>query len=581
MMKRIYNIALGLIVCLSFVACIEDEEKETFFSLDKTSVTFGDVGGTDVVNVMSNESWTVSVTEPWLSVTPATGIGNAACTIVVDSSLINDPREAAIRFTPATQPVEFVKVTQYGYDKKITPQDSVISIESSAKLEERYFETTVLTNILFTVELDDAAKEWLTPEKVSIDLDKGARPRTTKLRFDWRMNTVPEQREAIIKLVPQGEGAETVDTAFISVRQKPGVKIEDNRAGDSIALTVIYERMNCWSDAWDTSENLQYWRGVTLWEAADEEIVSGEVPQDAVGRVRAVQYSFLNTKEDIPSEIRHLKYLESLSISSNVNTMLLNIELGSSICELEYLKYLTIFSYGLVSLPDDFYKLGDKLVALDLSANNFDKIPPVLTKDNFKELKSLSFVASRRWQTTDLRKKGEYESKDGLGLHIDVTTDTVFRNLLLWENLEELAFSNCYLEGQLPDFEVGDYGVKAYSEEDVAGNDTLKNLYIYEMPKILPNCTMLRLNLNFLTGDLPKWLRYHPHFLDWAPELLIFNQQEKGLNSKGEPVRFDNESEVKELQYYFDFFPGTKEKYELKEEIGEDEETDNDEITEE
>ena len=580
MMKRIYNIALGLIVCLSFVACIEDEEKETFFSLDKTSVTFGDVGGTDVVNVMSNESWTVSVTEPWLSVTPATGIGNAACTIVVDSSLINDPREAAIRFTPATQRVEIVKVTQYGYDKKITPQDSVISIESSAKLEERYFETTVLTNILFTVELDDAAKEWLTPEKVSIDLDKGARPRTTKLRFDWRMNTVPELREAIIKLVPQGEGAETVDTAFISVRQKPGVKIEDNRAGDSIALTVIYERLNCWSDAWDTSENLQYWRGVTLWEAADEEIVSGEVPQDAVGRVRAVQYSFLNTKEDIPSEIRHLKYLESLSISSNVNTMLLNIELGSSICELEYLKYLTIFSYGLVSLPDDFGRLK-KLVALDLSANNFDKIPPVLTKDNFEELKSLSFVASRRWQTTDLRKKGEYESKDGLGLHIDVTTDTVFRNLLLWEKLEELAFSNCYLEGQLPDFEVGDYGVEAYSEEDVAGNDTLKNLYIYEMPKILPNCTMLRLNLNFLTGDLPKWLRYHPHFLDWAPELLIFNQQEKGLNSKGEPVRFDNESEVKELQYYFDFFPGTKEKYELKEEIGEDEETDNDEITEE
>ena len=581
MMKRIYNIALGLIVCLSFVACIEDEEKETFFSLDKTSVTFGDVGGTDVVNVMSNESWTVSVTEPWLSVTPATGIGNAVCTIVVDSSLINDPREAAIRFTPATQRVEIVKVTQYGYDKKITPQDSVISIESSAKLEERYFETTVLTNILFTVELDDAAKEWLTPEKVSIDLDKGARPRTTKLRFDWRMNTVPEQREAIIKLVPQGVGAETVDTAFISVRQKPGVKIEDNRAGDSIALTVIYERMNCWSDAWDTSENLQYWRGVTLWEADDEEIVNDSVPKEAIGRVRSVQYSFLNTKEDIPSEIRHLKYLESLSISSNVNTMLLNIELGSSICELKYLKYLTIFSYGLVSLPDDFDKLGESLVALDLSANNFDKIPPMITEEKFKKLKSLSFVASRRWQTTDLRKKGEYESKDGLGLHIDVTTDEAFRNLLLWENLEELAFSNCYLEGQLPDFEVGDYGVEAYSEKDVAGNDTLKNLYIYEMPKILPNCTMLRLNLNFLTGDLPKWLRYHPHFLDWAPELLIFNQQEKGLNSKGEPVRFDNESEVKELQYYFDFFPGTKEKYELKEEIGEDEETDNDEITEE
>ena len=582
MMKRIYNIALGLIVCLSFVACIEDEEKETFFSLDKTSVTFGDVGGTDVVNVMSNESWTVSVTEPWLSVTPATGIGNAVCTIVVDSSLINDPREAAIRFTPATQRVELVKVTQYGYDKKITPQDSVISIESSAKLEERYFETTVLTNILFTVELDSVAKEWLTPEKVSIDLDKGARPRTTKLRFDWRMNTVPEQREAIIKLVPQGEGADKVDTAFISVRQKPGVKIEDNRAGDSIALVVIYERLNCWSDAWDTSENLQYWSGVTLWEASDEEIVNEKVPQEAVGRVRSVQYSFLNTKEDIPAEIRHLKYLESLSISSNVNTMLLNIELGSSICELKYLKYLTIFSYGLVSLPDDFDRLGESLVALDLSANNFDKIPPMITEEKFKKLKSLSFVASRRWQTTDLRKKGEYESKDGLGLHIDVTTDEAFRNLLLWENLEELAFSNCYLEGQIPDFTIGEEGVVAYTGKDIQElNDSIEDYkvnYLLGKPKILPNCTMLRLNLNFLTGMLPDWLLYHPHFLDWAPDLLIFNQQEKGLNSAGESVRFGNEPTS--FDYYYEVFPGARKKYELKDGTEEDETTEDDEITE-
>ena len=581
-MNRLYKIALCFIISLFFIACNEKEDKQISFSLNKSEIAFAAEGGKDVVLVESNDNWTVSVSDPWLYVSPASGTGTVACTIVVDSSLVDEMRTAAIRFAPESMPASYVTVRQVGYSKMIVPEEAEIKIESSASYEERYFETTVTTNVKFKVEIDYLAddQEWLSTKDVDVELDMGARPRTTKLRFDWKMNTVPEERVAEIKLIPEGDDAD-IEPAVITVRQKPAIKIEDNRAGDSIALTIIYERLNCWSDAWDTSENLQYWRGVTLWEAADEEIVSGELPQDAVGRVRSVQYSFLNTKEDIPSEIRHLKYLESLSISSNVNTMLLNIELGSSICELEYLKYLTIFSYGLVSLPDDFYKLGDKLVALDLSANNFDKIPPVLTKDNFKELKSLSFVASRRWQTTDLRKKGEYESKDGLGLHIDVTTDEAFRNLLLWENLEELAFSNCYLEGQLPDFEVGDYGVKAYSEEDVAGNDTLKNLYIYEMPKILPNCTMLRLNLNFLTGDLPKWLRYHPHFLDWAPELLIFNQQEKGLNSNGEPVRFDNESEVKELQYYFDFFPGTKEKYELKEEIGKDEETDNDEITEE
>ena len=583
-MKNIFNITLGLVACLLVVCSCSDSDSAApaALSLNTDNVTVAAVGGQDKIVIDAPGEWFASTSATWVAVSPVNGCGAAECTVSIDSSLVNGMRSAEIRFVSGND-VKTVSVNQTGFDKAINVKEKDVEIDASAVFDKRYFETEITTNVEFKAELNFQGdnNDWLSIEKTEVTLDHGARPRTVKLRFDWKMNTVPEMRVAEIKLLPQGEGAELVEPAVITVCQKPALKIEDNRAGDSIALTVIYERMNCWSDAWDTSENLQYWRGVTLWEAADEEIVSGEVPQDAVGRVRAVQYSFLNTKEDIPSEIRHLKYLESLSISSNVNTMLLNIELGSSICELEYLKYLTIFSYGLVSLPDDFYKLGDKLVALDLSANNFDKIPPVLTKDNFKELKSLSFVASRRWQTTDLRKKGEYESKDGLGLHIDVTTDTVFRNLLLWENLEELAFSNCYLEGQLPDFEVGDYGVKAYSEEDVAGNDTLKNLYIYEMPKILPNCTMLRLNLNFLTGDLPKWLRYHPHFLDWAPELLIFNQQEKGLNSKGEPVRFDNESKVKELQYYFDFFPGTKEKYELKEEIGEDEETDNDEITEE
>ena len=565
-MNKLYKIALGLIVCLPFVACNEEDENAVGFSLDKSEITFAAEGGTDVVLVDGNESWTVSVTEPWLSVSPASGTGAAACRVVVDSSLVNEMRTASIRFVPSTKPAVNVTVKQMGYGKMIVPENSEIWVESSAKMEERYFETTVTTNVKFSVEIDHlGSDEWLTAESVSVELDKGARPRTAKLRFDWKMNTVPEQRVAEIKLIPEGEGAELVEPAVISVYQKPALKIEDNRAGDSIALVVIYERMNCWSDAWDTSENLQYWEGVELWEASDKDLPAPE----AVGRVRAVQYSFLNTKETIPSEIRHLKYLESLAISSNVNTMLLNIDLGSDICELEHLKYLTLFSYGLVSLPDDFVKLGKTLVALDLSANNFAEIPAMLTQENFPELKSLSFVASRRWQTTDLRKKDEYESKDGLGLHVNVTTDNAFRRLLLWENLEELAFSNCYLEGELPDFTVGQEGVVAYTQKDVDawGGDTIQYLADNEIPKILPNCTMLRLNLNFLNGNLPDWLLYHPHFMDWAPDLLIFNQQEKGLNSAGEAVRFDNEP--KTFDYYYDVFPGTREKYELKDEIEE------------
>ena len=80
---------------------------------------------------------------------------------------------------------------------------------------------------------------------------------------------------------------------------------------------------------------MQHWPNITLWEATDEEIVSGEVPQAAVGRVRSANIMMCYTKESIPQEIRYLKYIETLNIYSNVNTMLLSIELGSEVCELE------------------------------------------------------------------------------------------------------------------------------------------------------------------------------------------------------------------------------------------------------
>lgn len=566
MANRLYKIALGLLISLPFVACNEEEEKGAGFSLDKSEITFAPEGGTDVVLVEGDCDWTVSVSEPWVSVSPASGVGAMACNVTVDSSLINGIRTANIRFVPSSEKALNVSVKQMGYEKVILPESDEIRIESSAKLDERFFETSVTTNVNFGVEIDflGSDEEWLSAKSADAELDMGARPRTAKLRFDWKMNTFPVERVAEIKLIPVGEGVDTVEPATISVYQKPAMKIEDNRAGDSIAIVVMYERMNCWSDAWDTGENMQYWEGVDLWEADDKDLPAPE----AVGRVRAVQYFLINTKESIPAEIRHLKYLESLSISSNVNTMLLDIELGKEICGLEYLKHLTLFSYGLVSLPDEFVKLGNSLETLDLSANNFTEIPSVLTEENFPKLKSLSFVASRRWNITDLRRRGEYEN--GIGLHIKADTDDAFRRLLLWENLEELSFSNCYIEGELPDFKVGVDGVSAYTQGDVDawGGDTIQYLADNGIPKILPNCRMLRLNLNFFTGDLPEWLLFHPRLLEWAPDLLIFNQQEKGIDSAGDNVRFDNEP--KTFDYYYDVFPGTREKFEFKEEITED-----------
>ena len=561
-MKRTTIILLSVLL---FAAC-QDENLLPRFEVDKPVITIGAEGGTEFLQVSSPTEWVAMSTEPWVSISPANGIGETRCNISIDSTLVDGSRTATLYFRTLDEGDLRVSVNQLGFGKQIILEDSVLTIASSTNsLADRYFEATITANIPFGIKVEYEESpliEWITPSKVELDLDRGSRPRTTTVRFDWKINTQFEERVAHIHFVPLNAEDILEHPAMLTLTQEAAPTITDDRAGDSLALITIIDRLQLLSP-WEVSENMQYWPNITLWEATDEEIISGEVPQAAIGRVRSADIMMCYTKESIPQEIRYLKYIETLNIYSNVNTMLLSIELGSEVCELEYLKHLQIGAFGLVSLPDEFVKLGDKLESLDLSSNNFEDIPAILTKENFPKLKRLYFIDCRRWTVTNLGNKDTHE--DGIGLHFNANENDALKRLLLWDTLEELRLSNNYIEGQIPDFTVGQDGVEAWSEADVEawGGDTIKNLV--GMPKIMPNMKRLTLNLNFFTGKLPEWVLYHPHLLDWFPESLIYMQKENGIDSDGKLVKFDNEPT--DYEYYYNFFPGYREKYEIKEEF--------------
>ena len=561
-MKRTTIILLSVLL---FAAC-QDENLLPRFEVDKPVITIGAEGGTEFLQVSSPTEWVAMSTEPWVSISPANGIGETRCNISIDSTLVDGARTATLYFRTLDEGDLRVSVNQLGFGKQIILEDSVLTIASSTNsLSDRYFEATVTANIPFGIKVEYEESpliEWITPSKVELELDRGSRPRTTTVRFDWKINTQFEERVAHIHFVPLNAEDILEHPAMLTLTQEAAPTITDDRAGDSLALITIIDRLQLLSP-WEVSENMQYWPNIILWEATDEEIISGEVPQAAIGRVRSADIMMCYTKESIPQEIRYLKYIETLNIYSNVNTMLLSIELGSEVCELEYLKHLQIGAFGLVSLPDEFVKLGDKLESLDLSSNNFEDIPAILTKENFPKLKRLYFIDCRRWTVTNLGNKDTHE--DGIGLHFNANENDALKRLLLWDTLEELRLSNNYIEGQIPDFIVGQDGVEAWSQADVEawGGDTIKNLV--GMPKIMPNMKRLTLNLNFFTGKLPEWVLYHPHLLDWFPESLIYMQKENGIDSDGKLVKFDNEPT--DYEYYYNFFPGYREKYEIKEEF--------------
>lgn len=564
-MKYLIKIALGVFIYMVAVASCKDDDDSGIagFTVDKDDITMGAEGGADVVIVSSGDEWTVSSSEPWVNISPANGLGLTECTVTIDSTLINGMRTANIRFVPRGQAPRIMTIRQTGYDKMIYIEKPDIEINASDGYDKRYFETTVTTNVAFKIDVeyaDPERKNWLSlPKNTTVELDRGSRPRTTKIRVDWSMNPDFEVRMAKINFTSQKDEDKLEHPVALNITQKAAPRIEDNRSGDSLALLTIRERMES-SNNWDPSENMRNWDDIVLWELGDEGL-----PDGAVGRVRSASFTLFNTKESIPQEVHYLTYVETLSFYSNTNTANKSIILEDNLSELKYLKDLTVSAYGLIELTNDLVKLGDRLERLNISSNNFKAIPSMLTKENFPKLKALNLTTNRRVTLLDLRlAKDDVNYPDGIGLFFNTGENNTLRQLFLWDTLEELRMSYNFMEGTLPDFEVGKDGVVAYTQADVDafGGDTIQYLADHpEIPKILPKIKNFSLNLNFFTGNLPNWLLYHPHLIEWDPEILIFSQ-EIGVDSEGKKARFDNEPIT--FDYYYEAFPKFKKKYELK-----------------
>lgn len=602
-MKRFLNIIMVISACMVLaVSCKEEDNVVAEFSIDKTEIAVGADGGSELLEIKGNVKWQGTSECSWLKFSPSNGEGAATCEVLVDSSVVAEPREGVITFMAAGQTTATtVKVMQMGYAKGIfvSEEDRTISVENSAKLEERFFEVTMMANVNFDVRVNNlpaedgtvSDKEWLKYKKETPNYDYGDRPRLLKLHFDWEINMTEKARTAEVIITPQETSDTEGDgTIKLVVTQKPAPVITDDRAGDSLALLSIYSSMNG-IFTWDASENMRYWKGVELWEATDKYIkieadgtinYSASVPKDLIGRLKSVEFIAFETKESLPYQVKYLKTAESITFSGNSNTFLKDIVLGNEICELvKYgnLRNLAIRAYGLVGLPENFTEFGKTLVSLDLSSNNFEvmgksgstingvKVLGIesITRENFPHLRSLYLNKINRYDTT--KDLSAYKGKDDkLGFRwttgyggdgfpgpSDGYDNTYFKELLQWENLEYLSLSLNMLDGELPsDQDLLDLGIKPYTDVDInnaANKDTIEDAkkYLIGAPKVWPRMKKLSLNLNFLTGELPDWILYHPYLSFWDPFTMIFQQElsttsSKAKNTKGEVItKFSNE----------------------------------------
>lgn len=636
--KLTWLLVLGAGLMTASCSDSDDVDIPGGLAIDKEQIEIAAEGGSEQLAIAASQNWVANVDEPWLMLTPANGVGSTTATVVVDSTLMNGRRTTDIVFIGDNGQRRTVSVKQFGYGKQIDIKEPTVEIENSESYDKRAFESLISANVeckigkieySFEGDMTDAEKAeneseregWLLNSKdedkltgtnLGIVLDRKARPRSVKFKFRWAMNVVPAVRVAKVHLVPvkaedqlvDADG-KPIDDVILTVRQKAAPKIEDNRAGDSLSVIMINQKLGSIA-TFDSSDNMRNWSGVTLWEATDAFV---KTHPEALGRVRSVKFSMFNLKsgETLPKEVGNLKFLESFSVAANENNQIREVKLGDEICSLKYLKNLTVQAYGLTQLPTNFVNLGKSLETLNLVSNNFNKlsdITNIVNEKNFPKLRNLILYAQRRTDVvTNIASLGEMNASGvyvynnyPIGLYGKVNAGTADRQALLklltWDKLNTLELSYCFLEGELPTDEEMTEALEAagkatrYSKSDFSTNkedyldklvgDTCKwllsgwdnpvtckhkdgsvvseDVYPLQVPRVLPNCRQLSLNLNFLTGAVPKWILYHPHLVEWTPSIMIFNQQPKGKNSDGAAVGFSN---MTEDSYSYDYYYGT------------------------
>lgn len=540
MNKTIYRFALLCAALISVLSCVDEPAVE--FGLDADVIEIGPEGGVQVVNISSSDNWIATVQEPWVTVSPANGVGSVECSIAIDSALAVTTREAEVRIeNQVTKDRKTLIIRQEGFTYQISLAKPEVNIANYAKFNERNFEVKVKTNVPFEVEVP-AGSEWLKSNKPVFNFDRGARPREVTVKFEWNINTNPDQRDAVVRFNPVDPDVTLAVRDDLKVYQKAAEAIEIGVKGDSLAIIAIHQALGSWIEL-DTSEKMEFWEGVEIWTSGENK-----------GRVKRAEFFIFNTKEGLPFQVKYLTAAEELYFFGNTNTFLLDINPGEHICELENLRKLTIGAYGLSTLPESFKKLKN-LEYLDISSNNFQSVPAVLTPENFPKLTALILNSCTRNTIYDLSNTiktnfgGLFEESD-----VDEHGNKTFpKRLLMWDNLDTLRLSVNYLEGIIPDFE-NDPDFPKWTEEEVNACDTLPSILI-GMPKILPDTDFFAINLNRLHGMLPDWLLYHPKLDQWYPTSLVFMQE--GKTSYGTSAGFSNEPA--NMDYYYEHY--TKKKF--------------------
>jgi len=210
------------------LALLPSCEKETVLTVNPSSLSFTDAGGSQTVTLTANKAWSASSTQSWCKVSPSAGeeAAGSRITIACDANTTYDERSCAVTFTCAEKTVT-ANVTQATNQGLVVGQTSFELTKAAQQLE-----IPVQANVKFSVEVTASCKDW-----IKYTTTKGLTTSTVVL--DIAENKAYDSREGQVTIKQDGGGLSS--TVSIKQTQLDGLFIstpEYHLSNESHTLTV-------------------------------------------------------------------------------------------------------------------------------------------------------------------------------------------------------------------------------------------------------------------------------------------------------------------------------------------------------
>ena len=204
------NIAVFSALLCALMLFLPSCEKETLLTVDQTSISFTDAGGSQTVTLTANKPWSASSTQSWCKVSPSSGEEAAGNRISIscEANTTYDARNCTVTFTCAemTKSITVTQATNNGL------QVSQTTFEVTKAAQQLNIE--VKANVMFSVEVDSGCKDW-----VKYNSTKGLTTSTVVL--DIAENKSYDGREGKVTL--KQDGGSLSSTVTIKQSQLDGL----------------------------------------------------------------------------------------------------------------------------------------------------------------------------------------------------------------------------------------------------------------------------------------------------------------------------------------------------------------------